>query len=273
MYASRLAAAKISRMKNRLFCFILLFFVTKPVCFGTETAKIDFYVVEINKKIFTKSQIVSDVKNLKRRNNSDLFKYISGGSFSVLPYIYEDFGIFSNSTDLRLRFAWKPKNYGEITRYELAYKAKVSLPFQNSFSELINTHEFKDGETVFIHSSEYENETKDTRPVYTIISFSLKSKEFAFEQIGTIGIKLGVKGGYPVVEKTLKGSPAEISGLRTGDQIRNVNGYSCLQMSIRDVAKLIKGKPQAEVSIKAYRPSTKEIMDFKIKRNIIYEGY
>ncbi len=71
-----------------------------------------------------------------------------------------------------------------------------------------------------------------------------------------------------IVEPIFSG-PAYRAGLRTGDQIREVEGELTMNKTVSDVVKLLRGKPGTEVNIKVLRRGWTKVHPMKIVREII----
>lgn len=84
-----------------------------------------------------------------------------------------------------------------------------------------------------------------------------------------IGIQLDYETGQPVVAFPLEGSPAEEVGIRSRDVIVEVNGTSTDGLSPDLVQMLLVGEEGEEVDLIVLRPSTGEMLEFKLVRQRI----
>lgn len=96
-------------------------------------------------------------------------------------------------------------------------------------------------------------------------------EEFQADALGNyvgIGIYMSVdENSNVVIVSPIKGTPAEIAGLQSGDVIVNVNDENVLGMSSDIVSSKIKGEEGTKVKITVLRNS--EYLDFEIERKAI----
>jgi carboxyl-terminal processing protease len=86
---------------------------------------------------------------------------------------------------------------------------------------------------------------------------------------GETGLNLSKRSGYIVVTSVLPDSPAEKSGLRTGDFLESVAGFTTREMSAGQAKNLLAGQPGTAVKVAAIRrgradPETVEIVRQKL---------
>jgi len=84
-----------------------------------------------------------------------------------------------------------------------------------------------------------------------------------YEGIGAI---VSMREGYLTIEQPIYSGPAYEAGLRTNDQIVEVEGESTYEKELRSLVKKLKGKPGSEVSFKVMRRGWTEPKTFTIKR-------
>ena len=63
--------------------------------------------------------------------------------------------------------------------------------------------------------------------------------------------------------------PAQVNGLRAGDEIIEIDGIKCKGKSISEVSDLLRGKPQTELTIKVQREGHKKPITKTFLRDII----
>jgi carboxyl-terminal processing protease len=68
-------------------------------------------------------------------------------------------------------------------------------------------------------------------------------------QITGIGVYLGEQGGAPFIQSVVSGSPAARAGLLSGDRIIAINGTSAENLSIEEVARLVRGPEGTQVTL------------------------
>lgn len=98
------------------------------------------------------------------------------------------------------------------------------------------------------------------------------SKEFSDELSGEfegIGAEIGLKKDRLTVISPLPGTPAEKSGLRSGDKIYAINGEDTSGMFLDAAVNKIRGKKGTEVTLTVMRNNSKEPKEIKIIRDAI----
>jgi carboxyl-terminal processing protease len=70
---------------------------------------------------------------------------------------------------------------------------------------------------------------------------------------GETGLNLSKRSGYVVVVSVLPDSPAEKAGLRTGDFLESVAGFTTREMSVGQAKNLLNGQPGTAVKVAAIR--------------------
>lgn len=83
-----------------------------------------------------------------------------------------------------------------------------------------------------------------------------------------LGIQVGVKENKIVVISVFEGSPAEKSGIISGDIIQKVNGEELSGADMEKAVSMMKGKEKTEVPITIYREG-KGAFDVSVKRDTI----
>ncbi len=79
------------------------------------------------------------------------------------------------------------------------------------------------------------------------------------------GIVLSKVAGYAYVVSVLKGSPAEIAGLRPGDVIEYIGTRATRDMSLYEARELLIGPSGKEVELKVFREGRSETFKFKLE--------
>ncbi len=86
---------------------------------------------------------------------------------------------------------------------------------------------------------------------------------------GGIGAEIGTKNNQLVVISPLKGTPADNAGLRSGDQILQVDGTSTAAMTPDEAVKIIRGDIGTKVSLLIMRDGWSQPKTFAIMRALI----
>lgn len=86
---------------------------------------------------------------------------------------------------------------------------------------------------------------------------------------GGLGVVVSMKDNFVTVVAPMEDSPGFKAGVLSGDRIVGVDGKSTEKMSLQDVVKNLRGEPGTEVRLTVFRPSTGQLKDYKLKREII----
>ncbi len=107
---------------------------------------------------------------------------------------------------------------------------------------------------------------------YTVFLNPTESKQFDDSLSGQfegIGAEVGIKNDQIVIVSPLKGSPAEKSGVRSGDIIFKINNQSTQGMSIEEAVTHIRGPKGEKVDLTVLREGVSEPMTISIVRDTI----
>ena len=88
-------------------------------------------------------------------------------------------------------------------------------------------------------------------------------------QYGGIGSIITLVDGKPYLSEPYYGMPAQVNGLRAGDEIVEIDGVKCEGKSISDVSDMLRGKPHTEITIKIRRHGETKIIKKAFLRDII----
>ncbi|GAB4419209.1 MAG: hypothetical protein Fur0044_15460 [Anaerolineae bacterium] len=88
----------------------------------------------------------------------------------------------------------------------------------------------------------------------------------ASEGAAEIGVQLVLNGTWPEVAGLWAGQPAERAGLKIGDLLTDLNGQSLSYVSASEAARQLRGEAGSAVSLRVYRPSTGQWLDFTVNR-------
>ena len=83
-----------------------------------------------------------------------------------------------------------------------------------------------------------------------------------------VGMEMGIKEGILTVITPIKGSPAEIAGIKSGDKILKIDDQTA-NISIDEAIKKIRGKKGTIVSLTIARQGVDTPIEFKLTRDVI----
>ncbi len=107
---------------------------------------------------------------------------------------------------------------------------------------------------------------------YTVYFNKEENKRFKEDiqgEFGGIGIEIVQKNGFPTVVAPLAGSPAEKSGLKSGDIITEVDGQKTSDLGFEETINKIRGPKDTKVKLTINRESKAEPLTFEVTRDII----
>jgi carboxyl-terminal processing protease len=74
------------------------------------------------------------------------------------------------------------------------------------------------------------------------------------------------------VVSPIAGTPAYKAGILSGDRIVKIDGKGAEKVTLMEIVKLLRGKSNTKVKLGIYRPTTREFLDFDLKRAVIEVG-
>jgi len=107
---------------------------------------------------------------------------------------------------------------------------------------------------------------------YTVFMTPEETKKFEESISGEfegIGAEIGIRDGQLVVVSPLKGSPAELAGVRSGDKIFKIDDTVTQGMSIEEAITRIRGPKGGKVVLSVLREESKNPIDITIVRDNI----
>lgn len=113
---------------------------------------------------------------------------------------------------------------------------------------------------------------KATGDPYTTFFDPKETKSFSQDLEGSfegIGAELGIKDEILTVIAPLEDTPAQKSGLRSGDKILKIGDKNTSDMTIDEAVDLIRGKKGTEVKLTVLHEGDKETRDITIVRDMI----
>ncbi len=97
--------------------------------------------------------------------------------------------------------------------------------------------------------------------------------------LGDVGLNIGMRNGRITVLSPEAETSAYLQGVRTGDVVRSVSGVDTAELTVQDVAGLLRGDSGSTVTIDVERQGEPRILRFMLKRsisrieNVLYAGY
>jgi len=88
-------------------------------------------------------------------------------------------------------------------------------------------------------------------------------------EFGGLGIEITTKDGLLTVVTPIEDTPAWKTGIKSGDKIVKIDGEITRDITLQQAVRKLRGKPGAEVNITILREGVKELLEFKITRDII----
>src|SRR6185503_6878889 len=85
-------------------------------------------------------------------------------------------------------------------------------------------------------------------------------------EFGGVGIVISMKDNYVTVVAPMEDTPGFKAGILTGDRIVKIDGKSTEKFSLTEAVKRLRGLPDTEVTLTAYRPSSSQFKDHALTR-------
>jgi len=86
---------------------------------------------------------------------------------------------------------------------------------------------------------------------------------------GGVGLEVGMQDGSVTVIAPLKGSPADLAGIKSGDLITEINGQKTSLMDIDTAISLIRGDVGTQVTLTILRGGSSDPLHFTITRSVV----
>lgn len=87
--------------------------------------------------------------------------------------------------------------------------------------------------------------------------------------VAGIGLEIGMEDGFVKVVAPLEGTPADGSGIRSGDLIIRIDDLTTKGMALADAVKQLRGKPGSIVTLTVTRKGEGKPLAFSLKREVI----
>jgi carboxyl-terminal processing protease len=84
-----------------------------------------------------------------------------------------------------------------------------------------------------------------------------------------VGIEITPKDGVLTVVSPIEGTPADLAGVKAGDQIIKIDGKLTKSMTLTEAIKAIRGERGTSVTLSLLREGESQLLDIKIVRDVI----
>lgn len=84
-----------------------------------------------------------------------------------------------------------------------------------------------------------------------------------------LGMEIDARDDHIIIVTPMEGSPSYRRGLKSGDQIFEINGQSTFKMTTADAAKLMRGPSGTKVTLKIKREGIADLLEFELERAVI----
>ena len=88
-------------------------------------------------------------------------------------------------------------------------------------------------------------------------------------EFGGVGIEITMEMAVVRVVSPIEGTPAFKAGIKSGDYIIKIDGETVVGLSISDVVKKLRGKPNTDVKVTVLRKGEKAPLEIKLTRKVI----
>ncbi|MFH1905097.1 MAG: S41 family peptidase [bacterium] len=88
-------------------------------------------------------------------------------------------------------------------------------------------------------------------------------------EYGGLGIVIGIRDNKVIVISPIEGTPADEAGIKPGDVIVKIGGISCVEWSLPEVVKELRGEEGTKVLLHIKRGKHQKLLHFEIVRKII----
>lgn len=88
-------------------------------------------------------------------------------------------------------------------------------------------------------------------------------------EFGGLGIEITIRDDLLTVVTPIEDTPAWRAGIKSGDKIVRIDGESTRNITLQKAVRRLRGRPGTDVSITISRERVRELLDFKITREII----
>lgn len=129
--------------------------------------------------------------------------------------------------------------------------------------------EVKNGDMIYGAAEGLVESLKDPYSIFMNPSDSKRFSEDINGNFGGVGAEIGMKNDQIVIIAPLKDSPAEKSGLLSGDKILEINASSTVNISVNEAVKKIRGPKGTTVTFTIGRSGHEKPLTIKVVRDTI----
>jgi carboxyl-terminal processing protease len=86
---------------------------------------------------------------------------------------------------------------------------------------------------------------------------------------GGLGIVVSMKDNFVTVVSPMDNSPGFKAGILSGDRIIRIDGKSTEKIGLQEAVKMLRGESGTEVRITVFRPSSNQLKDYQLTREVI----
>ena len=141
--------------------------------------------------------------------------------------------------------------------------------WQGIQSSYLRAGEVKNKDLIYGAASGLVASLKDPYSVFMTPDDSKRFSEDLNGNFGGIGAEIGIKNDQLIVIAPLKNSPAERSGMMSGDKILEINASSTAGVAINDAVKMIRGPRGTSVNFTIGRSGREKPLRLSVMRDTI----
>ena len=154
-----------------------------------------------------------------------------------------------------------PKDYSPYRKLNIF--ARVLTYVENNYVEPV------DGSKLVYGAVKGMMETLDPHSTFLPPDQYRQMKADTQGEFGGLGIEVEVRNGWLTVVSPLEGTPAHRAGLRSGDEIREIDGKSTIGVRMHEAVQAMRGPRGTRVRLTLRRPGQAKLMRLEIVRDVI----
>lgn len=187
---------------------------------------------------------------------------------------------FSIGVSFGAGFYFGDKNIPSIEKVTSVANKEMGMPEGVDFSMFWDV--WRDVEDSFVEENKISREdmvygaisgmVKSLGDPYTVFLDPEEAKKFKDDVSGSfegIGAEIGIRKDVLTIISPLKGTPADLAGLRPGDKILKINDTITLDLTVEEAVSMIRGQKGTEVVLYITRDGFEKAKEIKIIRGTI----